>query len=178
MSDFRAFIELVIEERLEIEVGGKRKAVEKPEDLIALLQDPTGLHHRTVRHKLKEPLLEQLVNRSTDAKRLGTLPAYNEALAVTKDAKQALRAAAHAELVRISDKLPSSDRGSFGESWYERIYPPAEKTGSYTQIEVPPEQLNPQLPAGVAPLDQARRIDSLRQEVAFEIKNVSGPLGA
>lgn len=166
MSEMRRFIELLIQEGF----------IQKPDDLIPYVPEFAGLRHRNVRHKIKEPFQARLLDRATDPKRLKTLPAYEKAIQGGADPATALRTAAHEELLRISEGLPSSDRGSFGESWYERIYPPSDPKKAYTQVEVEPAQINPQLPAEVTPFDQSRRIDSLRNQAVFEIKNISGSL--
>jgi hypothetical protein len=160
MSELRRFIELLIQEGF----------ITKPDDLIPYLPEFKGLRHRTVRHKLKEPFQAKLLDRATDIQRLKGLPAYEKAIKDGATPDVALRTVAHQELLRISEGLPSSDRGSFGESWYERIYPPSDPKKSYTQVEVEPGQV----PA--ASLDQSRRIDSLRNQTIFEIKNISGGL--
>jgi hypothetical protein len=55
-----------------------------------------------VRHNLKDPFIDMLLDRATDATRLRELQVYKDVLAATKDPAQALRAASHSGISRGS----------------------------------------------------------------------------
>jgi hypothetical protein len=163
-SEFRKVIELLMKEGL----------IDKPEDLF----DPAkrgkegktvkagGLTERTVRHNLKDPFIDMLLDRATDATRLRELQVYKDVLAATKDPAQALRAASHSEFLRYSNALPSADRGSFGEQWYKRQYAPK----ADTQVSITKEEAAKQ---GVTLGADSRFIDQAEGNTIREIKNVT-----
>ncbi|HEX2644836.1 MAG TPA: hypothetical protein VHU81_17700, partial [Thermoanaerobaculia bacterium] len=165
-SEFKQFLDLLVQEGL----------IKTPEELIPAMIEPGGLQYRRVRHKLKEPFVAALLDRATNPTRLETLPAYAEALKSNPDKTRALRAAAAEELIRISDGLPVKDRGNFGEAWYARLFPSTDPAKPYKQVEVTPDQLNPQLAAGQEQLKDVRRLDELRGNTIYEIKNWTYPL--
>ncbi|NUU25574.1 MAG: hypothetical protein HOV68_29335, partial [Streptomycetaceae bacterium] len=140
-----------------------------PSDFIGQMPDPGGRGYRGVRHKAKEYFNGKMLELITDRVRLREHPAYQEGIDNGLTPDEALVQASRAELVRISDMLHSSDRGSLGERWYLDMLA---SDGAQTQVRFSQQDAAEQ---GLT-LGKDRNIDIVDGDKAVEIKNVSGGL--
>lgn len=137
----------------------------------AMHQTPDGLTFRTVRHELKQQYVDKVMERITDPARLQTTPAYQQALKATNDPQQALKAASHVEMLRLTSGLSSSDKGAIAERWYMDTFGKAR--GAQNQVSISRADAAKQ---GVT-LNEDRRIDIMENGTLRELKNVSTPFG-
>lgn len=141
-------------------------------EFVSRLEDKTlaGRTHRTVRHNLKQLYVQRIQEHLTNVKRLSETPLYKSLIHEGRSHSNALRAASHAEMVRITRGLGPSDRGSIAERWY------AEYSGAGTvptQVKVTQEEARRM---GIE-LTQDRRLDRISGSTIEELKNVSTALG-
>ncbi|MDC0711904.1 annexin [Stigmatella sp. ncwal1] len=149
----------------------EREGLANRDTLVQQLRaDPGGLNFSTVRHELKEKYAQALLDRATDPKRLETMSAFQEVFAKTKDRQQALNAASHTEMLRLSEGLGASDKGSLGERWYVKTF---DNGGFRTHVSITQAAAKE---AGIS-LESGRVLDVLDGKVIRELKNVTTPLG-
>jgi hypothetical protein len=139
------------------------------EALIAMMQDPAGLRYRTVRSNLKDGYAHNVVSTLTDPLRLAATPLYSLLLHRGMPRPQALLAVSHAEMLRITRNLYSSDRGTIAETWYAVT---SGEGQAIRQVTVTPEQAR----ASGTSIGEERRLDRVVGSTIEELKNVSGPL--
>jgi hypothetical protein len=141
------------------------------EQLIDLLQDPSGNTHRTVRSNFKGLWKARIIEHMRDPHRLAATPLYAQQVRDGLSHQDALRAASHAEMVRITRSLYVSDRGALAESWY------ASEHGDGTTVT--PEQVTvtpADAAAAGATIPRTVRIDRVDGPMLQELKNVQTAL--
>ncbi|MFY0568239.1 DUF4157 domain-containing protein [Archangium lansingense] len=135
------------------------------------MQPPGTRTYRTVRHNLKQKFIDAVMERLINPQRLEQTATYRSVLKSTKSPEQALKAASHTEMLRLTRDLASADKGSIAERWYMEMYGKAR--GGETQVSISKEQAK----ALNVELLENRRIDVVEGDTIRELKNVSGPLG-
>lgn len=141
-------------------------------DLVARLQPPGSMRYRTVRGNLKDLYARLLIDHLLSPDRLTATPLFQFLIRQGVPASRAAQAASHAEMLRLTAGLHSSDRGAVAEVWYDRFHNP---TGPLVrQVTITPEMAT----AAGATTSTTRRIDRVEGSALHELKNVSTPLGA
>jgi hypothetical protein len=135
------------------------------QEMIGLMQEPGGRMARTVRSNLKEIMNTRLLAYLRNPARLTGLEVYRQVLASTRSPQQALRAASHAEMVRITRQLEVQDRGAIAERWYRESFAP----DATPQVGITRQQF-PTL------TEPRRNIDMMDDGTLRELKNVAGGL--
>lgn len=144
--------------------------VRGPEAIIATMQDPAGLQYRTVRSNLKDVYARAVVDTITDPTRLHATPLFKFLRGRGVAPEDAIDQASHAEMLRVTRNLNSSDRGAVAERWYEAAFgAPTAK-----QVTITPEQAS----AAGTTISTTRRLDRVSGSNIEELKNVSGRLDA
>jgi hypothetical protein len=144
--------------------------VRGPEAIIATMQDPAGLQYRTVRSNLKDVYARAVVDTITDPTRLHATPLFKFLRGRGVAPQDALGQASHAEMLRVTRNLNSSDSGAVAERWYEATF----GTASAQQVTITPEQAS----ATGTSISTTRRLDRVSGSNIEELKNVSGRLDA
>ena len=142
------------------------------EALIAAMQDPAQLRYRTVRSNLKDVYAQTVVDHLVDPVRLTATPLFSVLRRQGLSAADARQAASHAEMLRVTRNLYSSDRGAVAERWYEATY--GAGASASRQVTVTQDQA---LKMGTR-ISEDRRLDRISGSFIEELKNVSGPLDA
>jgi hypothetical protein len=137
-----------------------------------MLQDPGGKRPRTVRHNFKEQFELRLIDHLVDPVRLAATPTYASMRGSGHSHLDALAAASHAEMVRVTRMLHESDRGAIAERWYERQFGMA-GVETPRQIEVSVADAS----AAGATISTDRRLDRVSGSMIEEIKNVRTRMG-
>ncbi|MFY1825066.1 annexin [Myxococcus fulvus] len=141
------------------------------ENLLASLKQKEGaldgVTHDTIRHNLKVPFKDKLLDHITDPAHLATTQKYKDVLAKTGDAQQALRAASHHEMLEISNGLAIKEQGNLAEDWYLKTFGTKD---SSTQVSVAQDHAKAQ---GVT-LEKDRFADQVEVNdgTVRELKNV------
>ncbi|WNG39397.1 annexin [Archangium violaceum] len=98
------------------------------EFIAKMKQNPGGSDADYVRHEAKRAFADKIAHHLTDETRLRGTQAYKDALKL-KNAegkplteREALAAASHSEMLRITSQLPSADKGGIANRWYEAQY--------------------------------------------------------
>jgi hypothetical protein len=162
-SDFGSFTQMLIREGL----------APNHDALITQLQAPGGLTYRTVRHNLKERYRQNLIDFLVDPVRLSVTSAYTMARRRGMNHIDALRAASHAEMLRVTRGLGVADSGAVAERWYNHHWG-IEAGLTATQVEVSRADAEAM---GVT-LTEDRRLDRVSGSMIEELKNVSTALAA
>lgn len=162
-SEFGRFTEMLLREGI----------VPDHDTLVANVQEPGDRTYRTVRSNLKDLYAARIVQHLTDPVRLAATPVYNTTRRQGRSHADALNAASHAEMVRMTRELYVSDRGAIAERWYEARFglvdSPTPTQVSITQAEA--------AAMGVA-LTADRRFDRVSGNMIEELKNVRTGLDA
>ncbi|MCP3166821.1 annexin [Myxococcus qinghaiensis] len=146
--------------------------IKDKQELVGMLREsPGGLSFGTVRHELKDQYSDQLLSRMTDPARLRATPAYAEALKVTQNPEQALVAASHTEMLRITRELGPADKGALAQRWYQSTFESTRK--GVTEVSVSKQAA---ADLGIT-FTGDRRIDVLEPGTVRELKNVSTRFG-
>lgn len=146
--------------------------IKSDQDLISKMhQTPDGLTFRTVRHELKKQYTDQVMDRVTNPALLQKTDAYQQVLKATNSPQQALQAASHSEMLRLTNGLSSADKGAIAERWYLETF--GKTRGAQTQVSVSRAEASQQ---GVI-LNEDRRIDVMEGGTLRELKNVSTAFG-
>jgi len=144
--------------------------VRGPEAIIAAMKDPAGRQYRTVRSNLKDIYAQAVVDTITDPTRLHATPLFQFLRRRGVAPEDALAQASHAEMLRVTGNLSSSDRGAVAERWYAAAF----GTASAQQVTITPEQAS----AAGTSISTTRRLDRVSGWFIEELKNVSGRLDA
>ena len=164
-SSFGAFVEVLLEQGL----------IKSRKEVIDAMGEPSSRTHDTVRGNVKEVFRQRLVEQLTNPAYLKKQARYREVLAAGGDAVQARRAASMEEMLRISERLDSADRGSLGERTYDALFGGKK---SVTQVDVSPAELASARGVAESEIPKGRRIDRMDGGTAREVKNVSSRMGA
>jgi hypothetical protein len=137
----------------------------------ALRESPGGRLHDTVRDEAKKKFTDAIMNRLTSVDDLRKTDTYASALKAGGNEAQALQAASHSEMLRITEDLHPSDKGSIAEEWYHRTF--GKTRGAERQVVVTQEQAKAQC----VTLLKNRRLDGMENGTLRELKNVSTSFG-
>ncbi|WP_342375306.1 annexin [Myxococcus stipitatus] len=131
-----------------------------------------GATHDNIRHGLKGPYKDKLLDHITNPAHLETTQKYQDVLARTGDAQQALRAASHDEMLTVSNGMAIKEQGNLAEAWYLKTFGTQD---SSTQVSITQDHAKAQ---GVT-LEKDRFADQVEVNdgTVRELKNVYTALG-
>ena len=147
-----------------VDVVANDLQIESVTKLTNRIGDPSGRTPRTIRNRVKDPLTAEIVKKLTTPEWLRTRESYTKATGRGLGDSEALLAASHEEMLRVTKKLAVEDSGSIAEFWYRDSYA-ADKTSR--QVSAPATQFG---------LTEDRRIDLMDGNTLRELKNVAGAL--
>ena len=139
-------------------------------EIVRMLQEPGGVTDRTVRSNVKDLLVGRVIEHLRSPARLAATPLYMVLRRQGHSHADALQAASHAEMVRLTRSLYPSDRGAIAERWYGEF---AGNPDAPTQIVVSPADA---ARLGVT-IPDTLRIDRIDGSFIYELKNVQDALG-
>ena len=163
-TEFGTFVKMLLDQGL----------IKSRNDVIKQMSDPSGRTHDTVRGNVKDIFKRELIEQITSPAYLKKTKHYKDVFKATDNRQQALRAAAMAEMIRVTEPLGAQDRGSIAERVYEELF--GTKTGA-KHVDVSPAELAAAKGVTEGKIEQSRSIDRVDGNTARELKNVTERLG-